>query len=161
MSLRIIMTMLAALALVACSKDKPAEKAADKPAAEKKAEAPAEKAAEKKAAAPAAPKKAEPHPIIAQVGGEAANVFSTRCSTCHGMSGKGDGAAAQALNPKPRSFEDGAWQGTITDDHIKKVIVEGGAAVGKSPLMAPNPDLKGKDDVLNGLVKIVRGMKKG
>lgn len=153
MSFRIIISLLAALALVACSKEKPADTA---PMKQAKTAAPAAPAAPA-----AAPKKAEPHPIIAQVGGEAANVFTTRCATCHGMTGKGDGAAAQALNPKPRSFEDAAWQGTITDDHIKKVIIGGGAAVGKSQLMAPNPDLKDKPEVLDGLLKIVRGMKKG
>lgn len=150
-----IQTLLAASALfvlVGCSKDKPAEKAGAEAAAAKKAEPAAE--------AKAAPAAAGEHAILAEVGGEAATIFKQRCSTCHGLTGKGDGAAAAALNPKPRSFEDAAWQATINDDHIKKVIVEGGASVGKSPLMAPNPDLKGKDDVLAGLVKIVRGMQK-
>lgn len=155
MKLRTLLLAAALLALAGCSKDKPAatgEPAA--PAAPANTGTPAAPAAA--AAAPAAA-----HPIIDQVGGEAATVFKQRCATCHGMSGKGDGAAAAALNPKPRSFEDAAWQGTITDDHIKTVIVKGGTAVGKSPLMAPNPDLEGKTEVLDALVKIVRGMKKG
>ena len=149
MKIQTLLATAALFAFVGCSKDKPTETG--------KAEAPAKAAP---AAAPAAPAAAGEHPIIAQVGGEAATVFKQRCGTCHGLTGKGDGAAAQALNPKPRSFEDAAWQGTITDDHIKKVIVEGGAAVGKSPLMAPNPDLKDKAEVVDGLLKIVRGMQK-
>jgi hypothetical protein len=36
------------------------------------------------------------------------------------------------------------------------VIIEGGAAVGKSPLMTPNADLKDKPDVVAALVKKVR-----
>lgn len=159
MKIQTLLVTAALLAFTGCSKDKPADKGETEAPA--KAAPAAEKAAPAKAApAAAAPAAAAEHPIIAEVGGEAGTVFKQRCGTCHGLSGKGDGAAAQALNPKPRSFEDAAWQATITDDHIKKVIVEGGAAVGKSPLMAPNPDLKGKDDVLAGLVKIVRGMQK-
>jgi mono/diheme cytochrome c family protein len=29
---------------------------------------------------------------------------------CHGPQGKGDGAAGQALNPKPRNLVDGPWK---------------------------------------------------
>ena len=87
----------------------------------------------------------------------AESVFATRCSTCHGTDGKGDGPASVALNPKPRNYTDPEWQKSVTDEHIKKTIVEGGAAVGKSPLMVPNPDLADKPEVVDGLLKIVRG----
>ncbi len=30
--------------------------------------------------------------------------FATYCASCHGPGGKGDGAAAAALNPKPRNL---------------------------------------------------------
>jgi hypothetical protein len=73
--------------------------------------------------------------------------------------GDGDGPGAAAIDPKPRSFADVAWQDSVTDDHIKKVIVYGGAAVGKSPMMVGQPQLKGNDKVLDGLVQIVRGFK--
>jgi mono/diheme cytochrome c family protein len=86
----------------------------------------------------------------------AESVFKTRCSTCHGETGHGDGPASVALNPKPRNYTDGEWQKSVTDEQLKKTIVGGGIAVGKSPLMVPNPDLAGKDDVLDGLVKIIR-----
>jgi hypothetical protein len=55
---------------------------------------------------------------------------------CHGTTGKGDGAAAAALDPKPRDLSDMAWQDSVDDTYVLKVIVEGGVAVGKSPLMA-------------------------
>ncbi len=87
-------------------------------------------------------------------------VFSTRCATCHGQDGKGTGPAAAALNPKPRDYSDPEWQKSVTDEQIRKTIVEGGAAVGKSPLMAPNPDLANQPVVLDGLVKIVRSFGK-
>ncbi len=82
--------------------------------------------------------------------------FGTLCQTCHGTSGHGDGPAGAALNPKPRSFADKDWQKSVTDDHIRTIIVQGGAAVGKSAAMPANPDLKSQPDVVNALVKIVR-----
>ncbi len=63
--------------------------------------------------------------------------FETYCVACHGAAGKGDGAAAAALNPKPRDFTDAAYMKGRTDEQLKKVIVEGGAANNLSPLMAP------------------------
>ncbi len=87
---------------------------------------------------------------------EAQNTFNSLCSTCHGTTGHGDGPGAAALDPKPRSFADAAWQDSVDDAHIKKTIVYGGAAVGKSAMMVANPQLKGKDDVLDALVKIIR-----
>lgn len=119
---------------------------------EKKETKPKTLQADGAAAAPAPAPAAAAGPAVA----EAREVFNTRCTACHGSSGKGDGMAAAALNPKPRDMTDGAWQKSVTDDHVKKVIVEGGAAVGKSPLMAANPDLKDKPAVVEELVKIVR-----
>jgi hypothetical protein len=87
-------------------------------------------------------------------------VFATRCSTCHGQDGKGSGPASATLNPKPRDYTSAAWQKTVTDEQIKKTIVEGGPAVGKSPLMVPNPDLADHPDVVDGLVRIVRSFAK-
>lgn len=89
---------------------------------------------------------------------EARKIYKERCVTCHGDTGKGDGAGAASLNPKPRSFADAAWQKKTDDARLRKVIVEGGPAVGLSPLMPPNPDLKTKPGVVEGLIKVVRGM---
>ena len=91
---------------------------------------------------------------------EAENVWNTRCVTCHGNTGNGDGPGAAALDPKPRSCSSVKWQASVDDEHIKKVIVGGGPAVGKSALMTPNPDLDGKTEVLNELVKKVRSFAK-
>ncbi|MDA1258990.1 MAG: hypothetical protein O3A20_00045 [Planctomycetota bacterium] len=91
---------------------------------------------------------------------EARAKFDGLCATCHGTSGKGDGAAAAALNPKPRDYTDKAWQKTVTDEFLTKIIVQGGAAVGKSMLMPANADLADKPEVVAGLVKIIRGFAK-
>lgn len=91
---------------------------------------------------------------------DAKSLFRTKCVVCHGDHGAGDGPGAAAIVPKPRAFADAEWQASVTDDHIKKIILEGGPAVGKSPAMPPNPDLKGKDEELSALVKIIRDFKK-
>jgi mono/diheme cytochrome c family protein len=90
---------------------------------------------------------------------QARKVFKSKCVVCHGDHGAGDGPGAAALNPKPRAFGNADWQSTATDDQIKKAIVQGGAAVGKSPAMPANPDLRSKPEVVNELVKIIRGFK--
>ncbi len=79
-----------------------------------------------------------------------------RCVPCHGDTGQGNGAASAALNPKPRNYTDAAWQKSVTDEQIKKTILYGGAAVGKSPAMPASPDLESQPASLDGLVKIVR-----
>lgn len=59
------------------------------------------------------------------------------CESCHGPGGNGDGPAAAALDPKPAKHNDGAYMNALSNEHLIKVIAEGGTAVGKSPLMAP------------------------
>ena len=90
---------------------------------------------------------------------EAETRFKTFCSTCHGPAGKGDGPAGAALNPKPANFSDPSFHSSRTDDQLAKVILEGGAAVGKSPVMPPNPQYKSKPDVVKALVAKVRSFK--
>ena len=114
-----------------------------------------------KAAPPATPPKPAPAKATPSAErAEATTIYQQRCVTCHGAEGKGDGPAAAALTPKPRSFTDGAWQKTISDQHINAIIVKGGMGVGKSPLMPPNPDLAAKPQVVAELVKIVRSYAK-
>jgi len=90
---------------------------------------------------------------------EARKLFTTKCVVCHGDHGAGDGPGAAALNPKPRAFADPTWQASITDEQIKKTIVEGGAAVGKSAAMSANPELADRPEELTALLKIVRDFK--
>ncbi|MEI9937360.1 MAG: c-type cytochrome [Pseudomonadota bacterium] len=101
----------------------------------------------------------EPPPPPPDPVADARKLFATKCIVCHGDHGAGDGPGAAALNPKPRAFGDATWQASVTDDQIKKTIVEGGAAVGKSAAMSANPELADKPDELTALVKIVRDFK--
>jgi len=87
---------------------------------------------------------------------EAKEIYKGRCTICHGPTGKGDGPAGAALDPKARDLGDAAWQKSVTDEHIEKIILLGGAAVGKSPLMPANPDLKDKPGVITGLRAMIR-----
>lgn len=109
--------------------------------------------AAKAPAAPAAP----PAPVISPAAqAEATEIFTTRCGACHGKEGKGNGPAAIGFNPKPRNFTDAVWQASVTDEHIEKIIVYGGAAVGKNPAMPPNPDLMAKKETVAALRAHVR-----
>jgi len=62
--------------------------------------------------------------------------YENICAACHGPEGKGDGVASAALDPKPRDLSDGAYVSTLSNEHLYKVISEGGPAVGLSPMMA-------------------------
>ncbi|HET9990172.1 MAG TPA: c-type cytochrome [Kofleriaceae bacterium] len=87
-------------------------------------------------------------------------MFETICATCHGPAGQGNGPAAESLPTKPRNYTDAAWQASVTDEQIKNIIVHGGQAVGKSPLMPANPELERDTEKLDGLVKIIRAFGK-
>lgn len=91
---------------------------------------------------------------------EAKTIFSQRCAPCHGAEGKGDGVAAAALTPKPKDLSDPAWQDSVKDDYVEKIILKGGTAVEKSPLMPPNPDLESKPGVIAAIRELVRNLRK-
>lgn len=53
-------------------------------------------------------------------------IFATNCAMCHGAEGKGDGAAAVALTPKPRDFTNAAgWTVGYTMADIYQTLTEG------------------------------------
>ena len=86
--------------------------------------------------------------------GTGEKIFQTRCFVCHGRDGRGLGPASQGLPQKPQDLTDPSWQQNVTNDQIRSVIRAGGAILGKSGAMPPNPDLT--DDDLNSLVAYVR-----
>jgi len=91
---------------------------------------------------------------------EAQQIFATRCFTCHGARGAGDGPASAGLTPPPRDFTDPTWQASVTDAHIEQIIRYGGAAVGRSPAMPGNPDLANRPEVVSALLEHLRGLAK-
>lgn len=80
---------------------------------------------------------AAPASAGAAPGFDAAAAYQSSCSTCHGEAGDGNGPVGAALNPKPANFTAPAFWEARDDAMVHKAIKEGGAAVGKSPMMAP------------------------
>ena len=91
---------------------------------------------------------------------KANEIFSQRCTPCHGPEGRGNGPASATLTPKPRNFHDKTWQSQVTDDHIERIIQYGGSAVGKSAAMPANPDLTGNREVVAALRNHIRTFKR-
>jgi len=75
--------------------------------------------------------------------------YTQICASCHGQGGKGDGPAAAALDPKPRNLSDPKYVSTLSDEQIFKTVKEGGAAVGKSPLMPAWGGVLSDNDIWN------------
>jgi mono/diheme cytochrome c family protein len=58
-------------------------------------------------------------------------IFESRCVTCHGAGGKGDGRVARLYNPKPSDLT----TSTKSDNYKAMIIRKGGAYVGRSLIM--------------------------
>ena len=84
-----------------------------------------------------------------------AEVYKSYCATCHGDTGKGDGIAAAALDPKPRDLSNAEYVSGLTDEHIKKVVTEGGTSVGMSAAMPAWGGIIPEDDI-NNIIAHVR-----
>lgn len=89
-----------------------------------------------------------------------AETFKTLCASCHGETGKGDGAAAAALNPKPADFSDAKRAAANTDEYIYKMVRDGGAANGKSPLMVAWAPVLNDDQKVRDVAAFVRSLSK-
>jgi mono/diheme cytochrome c family protein len=60
-------------------------------------------------------------------------LFAQYCATCHGDDGHGDGQNASNLTPAPPDLTTSRRDPAL----VRRVIVEGSAAVGRSPLSPP------------------------
>lgn len=125
--------LLFALALACGQESKPSAPVAPSPTAPT---APAPSPAPAPAPAPAG-KPAAPSGSLRGDAAAGAQLYATYCASCHGADGKGDGPLAKTLNPRPANHADHVYMGSLSDEHLYTVIEKGGAAVGKSPLMAP------------------------
>ncbi len=69
---------------------------------------------------------------------EVEKVFKFYCAQCHGLGGKGDGPNVTKDFPvSPRNFTNAEEMNKLTDADIKNVILDGGPAASKSPMMPP------------------------
>ncbi|MEW8468337.1 MAG: cytochrome c, partial [gamma proteobacterium symbiont of Ctena orbiculata] len=87
------------------------------------------------------------------------------CVACHGLSGQGDGPAGMALNPKPRSFVEGAYIYDTdgdgqpgTDADLVNVIKNGTTKYGGAPTMPGRADIPDAD--IQAIVAYIKSMKK-
>jgi mono/diheme cytochrome c family protein len=67
--------------------------------------------------------------------GEGRTLFEHYCATCHGDEGRGDGQNASNLNPPAPDL--GTSKSLADATYVRRVIAEGSAAVGRSPLSPP------------------------
>ena len=86
----------------------------------------------------------------------AAQFYQDRCAQCHGPAGAGDGTRATSVHPAPRRLTDRVWQANVTNVRLRKVLVQGGGAVNKSPVMPGYPELALQPETVDGLVALVR-----
>ncbi|GAB5404386.1 MAG: hypothetical protein Aurels2KO_26170 [Aureliella sp.] len=52
-------------------------------------------------------------------------LYRLHCSGCHG-DGSGNGHIASTLKVRPRNLKHKEWQSSVSDEHIKNVIRDGG-----------------------------------
>jgi len=83
--------------------------------------------------------------------------YDANCVGCHGATGKGDGVAAAALNPKPQDHTDGKAMNALTDKYVFDIIKEGGKAVQKAAVM-PAANKKLTDQDIWDLVAYIRSL---
>jgi mono/diheme cytochrome c family protein len=91
-------------------------------------------------------------------------LFNANCSSCHGVSGKGDGPVGAVLQPPPRDFTVGEFvfdpsgNGVNGEDEDLRAVIENGAMkFGGSPLMAPWPTLT--DEQVADIIAHIRSLK--
>jgi len=75
--------------------------------------------------------------------------YNNICASCHGATGKGDGVAAAALDPKPRDLSNAEFVSGLSNEHLTKVISKGGPAVGLSALMPAWEGILQPEDIQN------------
>ncbi|MCP5001015.1 MAG: cytochrome c [Hyphomicrobiales bacterium] len=65
-------------------------------------------------------------------------VFKFYCAQCHGLNGDGKGPNVSENFPvTPRALTNAEEMNKLTDADIKNVIMDGGPAASKSPMMPP------------------------
>ena len=85
----------------------------------------------------------------------APELYVQNCSSCHGPTGAGDGPLSATLVPKPAKHADGVYMNALSNDHLFKVVKEGGQSIGKSAMMA-SWGASISDEEIHGLVAFMR-----
>jgi mono/diheme cytochrome c family protein len=84
-------------------------------------------------------------------GQDGENIYKKQCAACHGESGKGDGPAAAALNPRPANLADEEAMEALTSEDLRKIIGQGiGSMPGFDSILEP--------DELEAVLEYVRSL---
>ena len=83
-------------------------------------------------------------------------LYAERCARCHGARGNGDGPQTSATHPRPQRLSDRLWQANASNARLRRVLIGGGGAVNKSPVMPGNPDLAQKPAMVDALIAVIR-----
>lgn len=83
------------------------------------------------------------------------SVYQKYCAPCHGATGHGDGPGAASMNPKPRRHTDKVYMDKLSNEHLYKVIKQGGGFAG-FPAMPANPSLK--DEEIKAIIAFMRNL---
>lgn len=81
--------------------------------------------------------------------------YMLHCAPCHGDQGDGKGQLAAALNPAPRDHTDSKLLSASSDEHLIKVVTNGGSSVGLDEGMPPFSTILSPDEI-KGVVAYVR-----
>ena len=86
-------------------------------------------------------------------------IFAQKCSSCHGIEGKGDGAVAKALPPGTvTNLEKGPFKFATDIAKTKEIVAKGGATLKLNALMPPTSGLT--EEELSDLAAFVISLRK-
>lgn len=72
--------------------------------------------------------------------------YESACAPCHGPRGGGDGGAAAAFPPGTvTNLRTGPFRYATDAGKVKEIVLKGGAVVGLSPLMPPQPSFTDRE----------------
>ena len=89
----------------------------------------------------------------------APEAFQVLCTRCHGAGGVPVEAAAELAQRSARNLTDPAWQDSVDDAHIERIIRDGGAVLRPDSAM---PAWKGalSEELIEELVQVIRGFRR-
>ena len=85
------------------------------------------------------------------------SLYEAHCSTCHGLTGKGDGLGARIVRQPIKDFSDPGAMRAVDDRFLFEIIKKGGSQFGRSNAM-PSWGMKLSDDQIRAIVAHIRSL---